>query len=54
MWHQSSERKWARRSWRSAVGYVALAGLLALAFYGYTRPDLVVSWETLMALCGFG
>lgn len=41
------------RGWRWAA-YAVLAGVLALAFWGYTTPDMMLSWENLMALCGFG
>jgi len=41
------------RGWRWA-GYAVLAGVLALAFWGYTTPGMMLSWENLMALCGFG
>ncbi len=40
------------RHWRWA-GYAALAAVLALAFWGYTTPGMMLNWETLMALCGF-
>ena len=53
MRHDASGLARPARGWRWA-GYAALTAVLALAFYGYMRPDLVVSWETLMALCGFG
>jgi hypothetical protein len=36
------------------LGYAALAGVLALAFWGYTTPEMMLNWENLMALCGFG
>ena len=41
------------RRWRW-LGYAGLALVLGLAFWGYTMPDMALSWETLMALCGFG
>lgn len=40
------------RLWRW-LGYGALTLVLGLAFWGYTTPDMALSWETLMALCGF-
>lgn len=39
------------RGWRRA-GYVALAAVLGLGLWGYTDPDVVLSWESLLALCG--
>jgi len=41
------------RRWRWAA-YAVLSGVLALAFWGYTTPGMMLSWENLMALCGFG
>lgn len=35
-----------------ALAWVLLAGVLALAFAGYLRADMVVQWDSLMALCG--
>ncbi|MGE8618870.1 MAG: hypothetical protein ACN6O0_13695 [Achromobacter spanius] len=40
------------RGWR-AVGGLALAAVLGLAFWGYTTPDMQLHWENLAALCGF-
>lgn len=40
------------RGWR-AVGVLALAAVLGLAFWGYTTPDMQLHWENLAALCGF-
>jgi len=42
-----------RRGWRKALAYAVLGAVLAAAFLGYLRPQLVVGWEGLMALCGF-
>lgn len=42
----------ARKIWR-VVGAVALAGVLALGFLGYTMPELRLNWETVAAMCGF-
>jgi hypothetical protein len=42
-----------RHRWLRWGGYAALAGVLALAFLGHTRPALMLNWENLMALCGF-
>lgn len=36
------------------VGYLILAIVLGLAFWGYSTPSMVLSWDNLMALCGFG
>ncbi len=36
-----------------AAGWLALAAVLALGFWGYTQPGLKLNWETLAALCGF-
>jgi hypothetical protein len=38
--------------WR-AVGMLALAAVLGLAFWGYTTPQMQIHWENLAALCGF-
>ncbi|WP_459615162.1 hypothetical protein [Bordetella sp. 2513F-2] len=38
---------------RRLAGAVALAAVLALAFWGYRSPSLRASWEALAALCGF-
>jgi len=40
------------RAWR-AVGMLALAAVLGLAFWGYTTPNMQVHWENLASLCGF-
>lgn len=40
------------RGWR-AVGVLALAAVLGLAFWGYTTPEMQIHWENLAALCGF-
>ncbi|MGH8817443.1 MAG: hypothetical protein ACREX5_12695 [Achromobacter pestifer] len=40
------------RGWR-ALGMLALAVVLGLAFWGYTTPEMQVHWENLAALCGF-
>jgi len=42
-----------RRRWRALPAYALLAAVLAVAFLGYLRPELVVGWDALMALCGF-
>ncbi|VCU69232.1 hypothetical protein PIGHUM_01292 [Pigmentiphaga humi] len=45
-----------RAPWRRIGGrllaYALLGAVLAAAFVGYLRPQLVVGWEALMALCG--
>ncbi|OXC87822.1 hypothetical protein BMR85_028335, partial [Achromobacter sp. KAs 3-5] len=41
-----------RKGWR-AVGVLALAAVLGLAFWGYTTPEMQIHWENLAALCGF-
>ncbi|MEK7947114.1 hypothetical protein WKR98_20355 [Pigmentiphaga sp. YJ18] len=41
------------RAWRTVLAYALLGAVLAVAFLGYLRPQLVVGWEGLMALCGF-
>ncbi len=41
-----------RKGWR-AVGVLALAAVLGLAFWGYTTPAMRIHWENLAALCGF-
>ncbi|MDH0091654.1 hypothetical protein N7373_09380 [Achromobacter mucicolens] len=41
-----------RNRWR-AVGVLALAAVLGLAFWGYTTPEMQIHWENLAALCGF-
>lgn len=41
-----------RPLWRW-LGYGALAVVLGLALWGYTQPEFVLNWDTLMALCGF-
>ena len=41
-----------RRGWRLA-GWVALALVLGLAFWGYTTPEMQIHWENLASLCGF-
>ena len=40
------------RAWRAVLAYALLGTVLAVAFLGYLRPQLVVGWEGLMALCG--
>lgn len=32
---------------------IGLITLLGWGWYGWLQPDMVLSWETLMALCGF-
>jgi len=52
----SSQQEQARRrgrAWRTVLVYALLGAVLAVAFVGYLRPQLVVGWEGLMALCGF-
>ncbi|GAA5234587.1 hypothetical protein [Verticiella sediminum] len=39
------------RRWRWA-GYIALAAVLGLGLWGYTDPDIILTWENLLALCG--
>ncbi len=39
---------------RRVIVSAALAAVLALAFMGYLRPELMLNWDALMALCGFG
>ena len=41
-----------RKGWR-AVGVLALAVVLGLAFWGSTTPEMQIHWENLAALCGF-
>ncbi|QKQ45926.1 MULTISPECIES: hypothetical protein [Achromobacter] len=41
-----------RRGWRAA-GWLALAAVLGLAFWGYSTPEMQIHWENLAALCGF-
>ncbi|RZS78328.1 hypothetical protein EV675_4973 [Pigmentiphaga kullae] len=41
------------RAWRTVLACALLGAVLAVAFVGYLRPQLVVGWEGLMALCGF-
>lgn len=36
-----------------ALGRVAVALVLGLAFLGYVSPEMRLQWENLMALCGF-
>ncbi|MGS1009862.1 hypothetical protein [Achromobacter anxifer] len=40
------------RGWRVA-GALALVGVMGLAFWGYTTPEMQIHWENLAALCGF-
>jgi len=40
------------RGWRWTI-YLGVAGLLTLGFWGYLSPSIVLSWDTLLALCGF-
>lgn len=42
-----------RHRWLRSGGYAALAVVLTVAFLGHTRPELMLNWENLMALCGF-
>ena len=49
---QSPPHAGRRARWRW-VAYPLLAVVLALGFWGYTTPDMMLNWETLMALCGF-
>lgn len=42
-----------RHRWLRWGGYAALAVVLTVAFMGHTRPELMLNWENLMALCGF-
>ncbi|MGW8307478.1 MAG: hypothetical protein ACWGIK_17000 [Achromobacter pulmonis] len=41
-----------QRGWR-LLGWVALALVLGLAFWGYTTPGMQIHWENLASLCGF-
>ncbi len=41
------------RVWRKVLACALLGAVLAVAFLGYLRPQLVVGWDGLMALCGF-
>ena len=43
----------AQRRALRAIGGVALAIVLGLAFLGYLTPDMRVQWANFMALCGF-
>jgi len=51
--HHEARHALSGRRWRWA-GYAVLSVVLALAFWGYTTPEMMLSWENLMALCGFG
>jgi len=39
--------------WAWYLGYLGLAAVLALGFWGYQSPSIALAWETLVALCGF-
>lgn len=40
------------RGWRWTL-YLGAAVLLGVGFLGYLSPSIALSWETLVALCGF-
>ena len=48
----SSQSLQLSRGWRWTI-YIGVAVLLGVGFWGYLSPTLVLSWETLVALCGF-
>lgn len=39
------------RRWRWPV-YGGLAAVVALGFWGYRSPTLMLAWDNLLALCG--
>ncbi|MDX3904477.1 MAG: hypothetical protein QHC78_02140 [Pigmentiphaga sp.] len=45
-------RRGLQLAWR-VLGYALLGAVLAVAFLGYLRPQMVVGWDALMAWCGF-
>ncbi|WP_299450591.1 hypothetical protein [uncultured Pigmentiphaga sp.] len=45
--------RFIRGRWRALLAYTLLGAVLAVAFLGYLRPELVVGWDALMALCGY-
>lgn len=51
--HRQEQARRRGRAWRTVLAYALLGAVLAVAFLGYLRPQLVVGWEGLMALCGF-
>jgi hypothetical protein len=49
---QADASRRAGRGWRW-TGYAAFAAVVALGFWGYSSPGLRLSWDALVALCGF-